>query len=719
VTPSAINYQTAEYANSNSASAAGAISAYNAGATGQGVKVAVIDSGINPALSEFAGRIDQAFSTDVTGSGRALADEGGHGTAVSAVAVANKDNSWMHGVAFNASVVSLRADTPGSCTETTGEDPGCSFNDSAISAGVQQAMRAGARVINMSLGGSPPGFQLRTTLQQAVNAGIVVVISAGNEGDKPEGVNADAFAASPATLFPGMVIIAGSVGTFDRTSQTTSGLDQISAFSNRAGSSANSTLFALGAGVKTINENGERYFYSGTSFSAPTITGAVALMAQLFPNLTGRQIVDLLFRTADDLGATGIDDVYGRGRLNITRAVQPVGALSLAGSAVAVTGAAGDIPGAAGDATTKGSYGAIVLDGFDRAFAVDLAKTIRLADQARPLERALGGGAIKNAGGSAGPLTVAMTVAERSDRNGFTAGRAGIGPEDARRARLIAGSVMARLDRKTQVALGFADSAKSLERQLNKAQAGAFLVARDVAGDPGFAARRSGSLAIRRSVGSVGLTLSGENGTVWTDRPTTATGSLYRWTNVALDRRFGSNWLSLGVGRLDERQTLLGGRMGATLGGGGAGTTFADLELRRSLGSGMSAGLTARRGWTSFAGGKFASGAYGLDLAKTGLLRGGDRIGLRVAQPLRIESGGFAMLLPTAYSYETLSATNTLERFSLAPKGREIDTELSYQSPMLGGAGWLGGNLFVRRQPGHFAEADADVGAAVRFSLGF
>ena len=238
--------------------------------------------------------------------------------------------------------------------------------------------------------------------------------------------------------------------------------------------------------MKTINEKGVEFFYSGTSFSAPTITGAVALMAQLFPNLTGRQIVDLLFRTADDLGASGTDAIFGRGRLNITRAVQPVGTMSLAGSAVAVTGSAGDVPSAAGDATVKGGYGAIVLDGFDRAYAIDLAKTIRLADQARPLERALGGGSVKNAGGTAGPLTIAMTVAERPDRNGFTAGRAGIGPEDARKARLIAGSVIARLDRKTQVALGFADSAKSLERQLNKAQAGAFLMARDVAGDPGF-----------------------------------------------------------------------------------------------------------------------------------------------------------------------------------------------------------------------------------------
>ena len=133
------------------------------------------------------------------------------------------------------------------------------------------------------------------------------------------------------------MIIAGSVGVFDRTSQTTGSLDQISAFSNRAGTAATSYLTAVGAGIKTINEEGEHYLYSGTSFSAPTVTGAVALMAQLFPNLSGRQIVDLLFKSADDLGAAGTDSIFGRGRLNITRAMQPIGTVSLAGSPDPVT----------------------------------------------------------------------------------------------------------------------------------------------------------------------------------------------------------------------------------------------------------------------------------------------------------------------------------------------------------------------------------------------
>ena len=56
---------------------------------------------------------------------------------------------------------------------------------------------------------------------------------------------------------------------------------------------------------------------------------------------------------------------------------------------------------------------------------------------------------------------------------------------------------------------------------------------------------------------------------------------------------------------------------------------------------------------------------------------------------------------------------------SLTPSGREIDAELSYGSTLLGGNAWLGGNLFYRRQPGHIAAADDDIGAALRFTLGF
>ena len=153
--------------------------------------------------------------------------------------------------------------------------------------------------------------------------------------------------------------------------------------------------------------------------------------------------------------------------------------------------------------------------------------------------------------------------------------------------------------------------------------------------------------------------------------------------------------------------------------GGGSSSTFLDAEARHDFGGGWNAALTARRGWTNFAAGSFQTGAYGFDIGKTGLFGANDRIGARLSQPLRVENGGFAMLLPTAYDYSTGLATNSWSVMSLKPNGREVDGELSYGSSLLGGNAWLGGNLFYRNHPGHIADAAPDAGAAVRFTLGF
>lgn len=710
--PTSINYDTAEYRASNSSAAANAITAYNAGASGKGIKIGVVDSGINPGLAEFAGRIDPA-SGDVYGT-RGVSDEGGHGTAVSAVAAAARDGSNTMGVAFEASLVSMRADKPGTCATSDG----CAFYEDAIAAGIDAARIAGAKVINLSLGGSAPGSQLLAAMQRAVNAGIILVISAGNDGLDTKGVNPDPFALTPAQQLAGMVIIAGSVGAPN--ADGTTNIDTISDFSNRAGTGAQWYLMALGFKDRAPDETGTQRLWSGTSFSAPTISGAIALMAQAFPNLAGKQIVEILFTSADDLGVAGTDAIYGRGRLNIARAFQPIGATSMAGSSMPVsTGSNGDLPPVAGDANGGQSFGAIILDGYDRAFVLNLAATMRRADVDHPLSRSLQND-VKVASGQAGPLSIAMTVRERSDLvQGFALERTGIGPKDMRRSQLIAGSAVARLDDKTAAAFGFAEGAKAMERRLTGGGQGGFIIAKDIAGDPGFMAKRNGSVALRREIGGIGVTASGESGNVWQEMQTSATGSPYRWTNISIDRTLGRSWFSLGLGRLEERQSLLGGRMSDVLGGGGSTSLFADAEARYAFGHGWRATLTARRGWTDFAAGKFETGAYAFDLTKTGLLGSRDKLGLRVAQPLRVEKGGFAMWLPTSWDYATETATNSLRGMSLRPAGRETDAELSYGSGLLGGTGWVGGNLFYRRQPGHIAESKDDVGAAIRFTLGF
>ncbi|MEO6581081.1 MAG: S8 family peptidase [Sphingomicrobium sp.] len=674
-----------------------------------------MDTGINPGLADFAGRIDLTNSRDVTGGNRGLGDSDGHGTAVAAVIAGAKDGLEMHGVAFDATIVSLRADAPGTCASTDG----CDFFDSAIAAGIDAATNAQVKVINLSLGGSAPGSIVLNAMQRAVNAGIVLVIAAGNDGRTSAGDNADPFGLIPSQRFPGQVIIAGSIGASDGANGTD--LAALSDFSNKAGSGASNYLTALGYRNRTVNETGVGVLYSGTSFSTPTIVGAVALLAQAFPNLSAAQIVSILFSSADDLGTPGIDSIYGHGRLNLTRAFAPQGSTTLANSGIAVGSAtSGDLPTAAGDAggVTAKTLGAIILDGYSRAYSLNLASQLRRAAIDSPLRRNLSS-SVRNTNVAAGPISVSLSVADqRSHPGGFNLATTAIGPEDAAKSKLVAASALARIDDKTAVAFGFSEGAKAMERKLSGVDPAAFLIARDVSGDPGFAAKREGSIAVRRDLGAVALTLSGENGRVWQEDPTTATGAAYRWTSASLDRHFGSTWLSAAISRLDEKHTLLGGRVGEAFGGGGGSSSlFLDLEVRRQLGAGLVASASARRGWTGFNGGRFESGAYAFDLSKWGIFDSNDRIGVRVSQPLRIERGGFALMLPTSYDYATATAGETLSRFSLSPSGREIDSELSYTRSFAGG--WLGGNLFLRRHPGHIASATPDAGVAFRYSLGF
>ena len=727
--PPPINFQTDEYRRSNAAVSSGAITAWEAGATGAGIKLAVIDSGLEPSSGEFTGRIDPA-SGDTAGT-RGVSDEDGHGTAVTAVAAAGRNDSRTLGVAFNSTILSYRTDAPGTCART-GKDEGCSHNDQDIAEAVDLARVAGARVINLSLGGSPPTRQLVDAVARATSAGIVIVVAAGNDFDSDDSakraaaVNPDPFASGLVNAATsGLVIIAGSVGVdIDGSSTTRNDIDltQLSAFSNRAGTGAASYLSALGFRVVAPNSasNNDLFLFSGTSFSAPVISGAVALLAQAFPNLTGKQIVDLLFRTANDLGATGDDAIHGQGSLNITRAFQPQGQTALAGSGVAVSMFSnGGLPAASGDAKT-GKIATVMLDAYERAYDIDLAGTLRRAPTAEPLGAALGT-AIDGAALSAGPVVVSLTTMRARQRPvGIGLAQQGLSFADSRQARLIAGMALARVSDRTAVAMGFSEGAKALEKRLAGVADAPFMIARDPQATPGFDGRRGDALAVRHQLGRVGLTLSGERGRVEDNRRLLPQSSGFSTSTLTADTAVGPARLSVSASRMREDSTVLGGRFNASLGAPGATSWFVDSAAIVGLGNGWQGTARYRRGWTGFGSegaGRLSTDAFAFDLAKAGLLTAGDRLGFRVSQPLRVRSGGLGVMLPVSYDYATLGTEYALTRINLAPEGREVDLEASYRLPAAGG--WLGANAFMRRQPGHIRAAEDDIGAAIQFTLGF
>ena len=686
--------------------------------------VGVIDSGIDLQSLEFGTRISAASTSTAMNS--TIDDESGHGTAVAFTIAGRRNDAGTHGIAFDSTLLVLRTDTVGSCAGTapsTGATTsGCSHNDRNIAEALDIATTNRARVVNVSLGGSAPSNALVQAIDRATAAGVIIVISAGNDGDQPSGVNPDPFAgiATNAAVSRGLVIIAGSV----------SATDTISNFSNRAGTGANFYLAAVGERVRAPNQENVPFLWSGTSFSAPQISGAVALLAQAFPTLTGAQIVDILYRSARDAGTSGIDTIFGRGILDLTRAFAPLGQTSLAGSQVPVSLTSnGTTSAPMGDARQTGLSTAI-QDSYGRAYALDLGRTLG----ASPVQRMLTGaltGVQRNYSVRAGNAAIALTIAPGRDRPMVE--RLLLSPGDADQARTLAAMITSKLGSKASFAIGFSQSAGAMTAQLAGRSDPAFLIAHDPAQALGFASAADAAFAIRRDLGKFALTVAGENGGVLTPGLNTPAAlqnrgqrSGYDKLSVGLDRRFGGLFATMTASHLRERDTVLGARFGDGMGASEATSWFLDAAARLEIGAGWSVGGAWRQGWTAartragFDGsGVIGTNAFAADVAKRDILFGGDTMGLRVSQPLRVTHGsGLDLRLPTFFDYATNSVGSyAVQRLNLAPTGREIDIEARYAMPLWGGA--LQTNLYVRRDPGNVAAINDDIGVALRFAREF
>lgn len=707
--------------------------------TGDGEIIAVIDSGIDSDSPEFAGRI-HPDSLDVAGN-RGIDPEDDHGTNVSLIAAAARDDTGVVGIAFDAQILAIRADLPGSCGTDTPQDAtlGCSFADSAIAAGINQAIASNATVVNLSLGGGGASQAVLDAVARASDAGIVVVVAAGNGGgggDPDIDPNQpDPFAASLFQAGNGNVIIVGSVDE-----------DAVfSGFSNRAGDLAAGFLTARGEAVCCVYDNGELFIetidgqqfitlFSGTSFATPQVAGAVALLAQAFPNLTGQEIVQILLDTARDVGANGIDAVYGTGILDIPAAFQPQGTTRLAGTANALALADDFAVGSAamGDALSSASISTIVLDRYDRAFDVELGGQAR---NAAPIPRLRG--VVEQVGFTRGASNNAMAV---SVTVGETERAAGLGwseelrlsPDEAFGARVLAARIAARIAPDTQIAFGIMQGAAGLVGQLQNAQRPAFLVAPEAGRDDGFT--RSGEIAFatRRTLGKWGVTFSAERGRAWLGNNRRSSEVLFgvrerRPTStfsLAVDRKLAGFETDFALSWLSEEDTLLGGHFTSGFGISGADTLFVDGRLSRRfagrwrMGAAWRSGFTQPRAGTLLAAGsQIVTQSWSLDLTRRGTFQRSDSIGVRVSQPLRVSGGALNFDLPIAYDYATESAIFGRQRLSLAPEGREIMGEFNWTGSL--GIAAASASVFYRSEPGHFAGVRDDIGALISLGASF
>lgn len=272
-----------------------ALEAWATGATGAGVKVAVLDSGVTKDNDDISSKVvDRAnFTTAATDD-----DNYGHGTHVAGIIAASQNNA-----------IGVSGVCP-ECTIMSGKvlgDNGVGSTSSIVN-GIAWAVQNKAKVINMSLG-ARSSRTLEAAINNAWNKGVVVVAAAGNGGSQTK-------------VYPGAYTNVIAVAATDNN-------DKKAAFSSYGanwvdiaapGDSIFSTFPNHSFFLATEYGRSEGYdIGSGTSMASPYVAGAAALVWSVNPNATNAQVRTKLQSSADKIAGTG--SYWANGRLNVANAV--------------------------------------------------------------------------------------------------------------------------------------------------------------------------------------------------------------------------------------------------------------------------------------------------------------------------------------------------------------------------------------------------------------
>ncbi|WP_430788003.1 S8 family peptidase [Virgibacillus flavescens] len=222
--------------------------------TGQGIKVAILDTGCDSNHPDLADRIigGKNFSDDDDSDPTIINDYAGHGTHVSGTVAASKNDSGVTGVAPEANLLIVKVLNK----DGTGQYDW-------IIKGIHYAIEQKVDIISMSLGGPNDQAELHEAIKKAVSNNILVVCAAGNEGDGDDSTNEMAYPGSY-----NEVISVGAVNFQRRSSE----------FSN---SNNEVDLVTPGENILSTYKDGKYATLSGTSMSAPHVSGALALIKNL------------------------------------------------------------------------------------------------------------------------------------------------------------------------------------------------------------------------------------------------------------------------------------------------------------------------------------------------------------------------------------------------------------------------------------------------------
>lgn len=259
--------------------------------SGEGVTVAVIDSGVEADHVDLAGQVLPGLDM-VSGAGVGHKDGVGHGTTVAAIiAGRGDDDSGVVGIAPKAKILPVRV-----------LDDENRYDDALVVAkGVRWAVDHGARVINLSLGGNGSSPALAAALDYAFAKDVVVVACTGNK--TPSGPSDVWYPARE----PGVLAVAGMERNGDVLWP-----DSIT---------GSQTVLTAPA-TQIVGAGPEGYWQvQGTSFAAPMVSGTAALIRSRWPMMSAPEVINRIIRTAKDRGAPGKDAEYGYGLVNPSAAL--------------------------------------------------------------------------------------------------------------------------------------------------------------------------------------------------------------------------------------------------------------------------------------------------------------------------------------------------------------------------------------------------------------
>lgn len=253
-------------------------------ATGDGVTIAILDTGVNGNHPDLAANMVPGWN--MYDNNADTADVHGHGTLVagSAAAVANNGHGSV-GVAWDARIMPVRISMPDGRAYT-----------STMAQAIRWAVDNGANVANLSYTGAN-NLTVQSAADYMRNKGGVVVMSAGNSGGLLNYSPSDS------------LIVVSATGSNDALASFSSYGPYVD-------------VAAPGVSIYTTNRGGGYSYASGTSFSSPITAATIALMLSANPDLTPADASDIIKSTAIDLGAPGFDYLYGHGRIDAKRAVE-------------------------------------------------------------------------------------------------------------------------------------------------------------------------------------------------------------------------------------------------------------------------------------------------------------------------------------------------------------------------------------------------------------